>query len=494
MSSERVTLGGDLPGGTRMRPRYHFTPDVGWINDPIAGLRHGGRWHLFVQANPDEPVWGLMRWRHLVSNDLTEWTSMGLALEPTPNGPDEGGCWSGSVTTVGDAPVFFYTAARGAGDHHRQAVVRAHPVDDQLERLVPELHAPLVLGDNCYGTDHQRDPFVLRWQERWLMLLGTGLRGAAAGGAVVAWTSADGDTWRWQGVVFSRAAEDPSFDAGEVWECPQLVRVNDRWILIVSVQARNAGGVDCIRTLWFSGEFDGQRFAPNDQGVFDGGDTFYAPSLIDSGEDGRTLLVGWLQESRAARAAGADGYSGALSVTRELRVSGGVVGVHPVGELARRFETLAWVDSGVEVAAGAPHLLGEPGSAFRLQFRLDSFDGWAGAVLGEDGDRRRWTVAVVDGARRRLVVGESHDGALFERWVAELPASGEVDIDVLVDGSIVEAFASGRVISARVDPTLDTSCGVWLVAGAAVACTAVEFSGVQLAALTAAGPVGAPGA
>jgi beta-fructofuranosidase len=478
MSRDLGAAGASPPGDERARPRYHYTPEAGWINDPVAGLLHRGRWHLFVQTNPDEPRWGLMRWGHLIGDDLTQWTDAGLALEPTPGSPDEDGCWSGSVTTVDGGPVFFYTAARGAGGHHRQAVIRARPVDDSLDRLVPELHAPLVGGHDRHGTDHQRDPFVLRWDERWLMLLGTGLRGDAPGGAVVAWTSDDGDSWRWQGVVHTRPAGDADLESAEVWECPQLVRIDDTWVLIVSVQSRGPAGVRCDRTVWFTGAFDGDRFTPSRMGLLDGGDVFYAPSVMHGNRDGRCLIVGWLQESPAVRAAGPTRYSGALSIVREVRVRDGVVGVHPVDELDRRFAPLP-VQPHVVLGQGERRRL-HTGPAFRLRLTVWPGDEWAGVVMSDDGDRRRTTVAVVGGARPRLVVGDSVGGVLAEHAVSALPDAGPVELDVFRDGSIVEAFAAGAAISVRVESPSGGSDAVCLAAGGATASRRVEFDDVRL--------------
>src|SRR5687768_12384368 len=98
------------------RPGYHFTVPAGWINDPLGVTWHeapkGGRYELFYQFNPEAPVWAPnCRWGQVTSPDLVRWRDARTALEP---GPDETGCWSGSVVVEDDGtPVIVYTSILG---------------------------------------------------------------------------------------------------------------------------------------------------------------------------------------------------------------------------------------------------------------------------------------------------------------------------------------------------------------------------------------------
>jgi beta-fructofuranosidase len=413
----------------RTRPGYHVTAPRNWLNDPNAPILWRGVYHLFYQHNPDAAQWGLMRWGHTTSPDLVRWTDRGIAMAPSDDA-DVGGCWSGTAHEIDGRPVIHYT---GVTADQRQVVLRVVG-DDELGALVRDPQAPVVPGaEPGMGTRHQRDPFLLPYDGGWRMLLGTGLEGEDAG-AVVAWHSDDARTWRYGGVVLSRPAGDPSLETGPVWECPQLVRMGDDWVLIVSVQTV---GPVCPYAVWFLGDFDGARFTPRALGVLDAGDVFYAPAVA-AGTGDRCLVWGWIQESVALRRGPTEDFAGALSMPRDLSVSGDRVVSHPAPEL-----DALWAEP-VELTAGA--VVPE----FRLRLRAA---GPATVVLGRDGQDRPV----------RLRFG---DGRLRVEAAAEYEADAGAEITVYADRSIVEIFAAdGAAMTFRVDPELDCSEGVRIEAG-----------------------------
>jgi len=106
-----------------LRPAFHFTAPVGWLNDPNGCYYDGTLYHLFYQHNPVAPVWGNMHWGHAASKNLIHWEHRPIALYP-----DEfGTMFSGSaiidhenVSGLGDGttpPVLlYYTAAGGTNE------------------------------------------------------------------------------------------------------------------------------------------------------------------------------------------------------------------------------------------------------------------------------------------------------------------------------------------------------------------------------------------
>ena len=68
------------------RPKYHFTPKRGWMNDPNGPVYFRGEYHLFFQHDPNALSWGLMHWGHAKSKDLRTWEELPIALYPDERG------------------------------------------------------------------------------------------------------------------------------------------------------------------------------------------------------------------------------------------------------------------------------------------------------------------------------------------------------------------------------------------------------------------------
>lgn len=267
------------------RPRLHFTVPAGWINDPLGVTFHADRYHLFAQYLPDRVVWSPeCRWSHATSTDLLEWTMQPVALEP---GGGDGGVWSGSVAVPPDGPTrLFYTSVDAAhADVGRIRVAR--PVDDLwIEWVKGPVVALVPQGVDAVAF---RDPHVVFDGSRWLMVVGGGL----ADGTAVAWlyTSDDLETWRFSGELARRhTGEEEPVWTGLAWECPQLIEVDGRWALVVSVW--EPGQLHYI--AYAVGDLVDGRFVPGPWRRLTFGPAYYAASAFRD-EHGRPGLIHWLR-------------------------------------------------------------------------------------------------------------------------------------------------------------------------------------------------------
>ncbi|HEX6495337.1 MAG TPA: glycoside hydrolase family 32 protein, partial [Acidobacteriaceae bacterium] len=95
-----------------MRPQYHLQPARGWMNDPCGPIYWKGRYHMFHQYNPHAAVWGDMHWAHATSPDMVHWRREPIALAPTPGGPDQDGCFTGTAVVADGKPTFLYTGVQ----------------------------------------------------------------------------------------------------------------------------------------------------------------------------------------------------------------------------------------------------------------------------------------------------------------------------------------------------------------------------------------------
>ena len=85
------------------RPKLHFSPEIGWNNDPNGMVFADGVYHLYYQWNPYGVVWGNMHWGHAVSRDLLTWEHRPMAMEPDEYGTAFSGCgWITAAGTTGD--------------------------------------------------------------------------------------------------------------------------------------------------------------------------------------------------------------------------------------------------------------------------------------------------------------------------------------------------------------------------------------------------------
>ena len=112
---EALKMGENPNAEQKYRQVAHYTPQIGWINDPNGMVYHNGEWHLFHQYNPMGSRWGNMSWAHAVSRDLVKWEYLPTALYPDQIGAIfSGSCVIDKNNTAGfgkDAMVAIYTSA-----------------------------------------------------------------------------------------------------------------------------------------------------------------------------------------------------------------------------------------------------------------------------------------------------------------------------------------------------------------------------------------------
>ena len=274
-------------------PTLHIRPPRGWVNDPNGICLIDGTYHVFFQHNPDAPLHGNVHWGHASSTDLLRWRYHRTALVPRPGMIDSGGCWSGCIADDNGVPTAVYTANP---DDPRQAVVGLARSDRSLVDWKQD-ETPAVATPIRPDIDEVRDPFLFVHAGHRYAVQGAGQRNGRP--LLLLWECDDITRWVELGTLLTSddliAAE---VAPANIWECPNLVRIDDQWVLLVSLWRwmNNTHRLNGVRYLFgdLVGHGGGLRFKATAGGVLDDGPAFYAPHVL-AGEH-RALLWGWAWE------------------------------------------------------------------------------------------------------------------------------------------------------------------------------------------------------
>ncbi|MGI6243464.1 MAG: DUF4980 domain-containing protein [Prevotella sp.] len=294
----------DTQNRENFRPVYHHTPRYGWMNDPNGMFYKDGVWHLYFQHNPYGSQWENMTWGHSTSRDLMHWTHEVNALEPDALGT----IFSGSAVvdknnTAGfgrGAVVAMYTSA---GQNQTQSL--AYSTDDG-KTFTKYAGNPVLMSN----VPDFRDPNVF-WNEdlgQWNMIL-------AEGQHMKIYSSPNLKDWTHE----SDFGEGYGSHDG-VWECPDLIRMGDRWLLICNI---NPGGpFGGSATQYFIGTFDGHKFvcedAPEETKWMDWGKDHYATVTFSNAPDGRCVAMPWMSNWQYANQVPTRQYRSANGLPRDL--------------------------------------------------------------------------------------------------------------------------------------------------------------------------------
>lgn len=295
------------PTDEPFRSVYHHSPAQNWMNDP-NGMFYDDvaqRWHLYYQHNPFGTTWGPMHWAHATSADLIHWEQHPIALAPDSLGT----IFSGSIVidrnnTAGfgeNAVIAIFTQSEICGQH--QSI--AYSLDGGMTFTKYDGN-PVLKGDIA----DFRDPKVC-WDgvtNRWLMTL-------ACQQEIRFYSSGNLKEWQYES----------SFGAGYgvhggVWECPELLKICDQYVLLVSL---NPGGIfGGSATQYFVGNWDGHTFSciddPEEVKWLDYGKDNYSTFTWHNAPDNRIVSLGWMSNWQYANNLPTVAFRSQNTIARDL--------------------------------------------------------------------------------------------------------------------------------------------------------------------------------
>lgn len=317
---------------TRYRPNYHVAPTNGWMNDPNGFVYFQGYYHIFYQHYPYAAQWGPMHWGHKRSRDLMHWEDLPIALTPGDS-EDTDGVFSGSAIVKDGRLWLVYTGHHYYGDndpeHFWQNQNLAYS-DDGIH-FTKYANNPIISQAPDDSSHHFRDPKI--WEHNGFYYIILGNQSNNGFGRAILYQSTDLFEWQYLGVLDqsqSIAAE------GDMWECPDFFTLNGKEILLMSpmnIQPQAYQFKNLYQTGYFIGQFDytTQKFERNHFQELDHGHDFYASQTMLS-PDGRRIVIGWADMWESKFNEKSDGWTGLLTLPRQLILNDDHLSMQPVAE------------------------------------------------------------------------------------------------------------------------------------------------------------------
>ena len=299
------------------RPRLHFTPKVGWMNDPNGLIYKNGWWHMFFQHNPYGIEWGNMHWGHAKSRDLISWEQEEEAVYPDKYGAVFSGCAvedKEGVAGLGkESVLFYYTAATntpvwGKGKKYTQRMLYSADGGNTLIKTNAG-GVPYIEGSN-------RDPKIIYYEpaRKYFMVLYLDKNDfmILESGNLLNWKNL-------QRITLENA-----------WECPDLLNLS-----VENEKGKTKWLFWTADGFYYLGDFDGKQFMTDGKCRKAYGNRLPYAAQSYTGVQGRCISQSWLRIPNKGNV-----YTGVMALPVEIFLQkeeeNYYVCLRPVQEISRR--------------------------------------------------------------------------------------------------------------------------------------------------------------
>jgi Beta-fructosidases (levanase/invertase) len=241
---------------------------------------------------------------------------------------------------------------------------------------------------------------------------------------------------------------------------PGLFRLGAKDVLIYSPTKESK------YTRYFLGSYTNRQFAPELQGKMDFGGYFYAATTFPA--NGRRIMIAWIKEGRSIEDVLKAGWSGMLSVPRELSLTaGGRLQLEPAAEVnALRGRKKHYAH--LQLASGKTMPVAAQGDTLDIVAEFDPGDASRfGLKVRQSPGGEEETLVYFDRKESRFVMDTTHSSqssGVDRKILADafdFAPGKPLRLRILVDRSVIEAFAEKRAaVSGRIYPSLPSSLGV----------------------------------
>lgn len=426
------------------RPKLHFSPEMGWHNDPNGLVFADGVYHLYYQWNPYGVVWGNMHWGHAVSKDLLTWEHKPMVLAPDAYGTVYSGCgWQDKENAAGfgeNALLFHYTAAGGsnqwskdAGNLHTQRLAVSVDSGETLQRVQGAI-LEHIKGEN-------RDPKVFYHAKSKAYIMALYLDG----NEFAIFRSEDLLHWE----------ESQRLVLEGMWECPDLLELpvenvpgEKKWIFW------SADGYYVV------GDFDGYTFVPQSwvQSAYVNKLPYAAQTY--AGVQDRVISVAWLRLENDR-----GNYRGVMALPAELGLRKLGEEYHVCLQPVRELQNVRSFGGKQELVEDAASLeIAFAGEPLEVDLAWEADACWKAATGQEMDETRRAelsretlgtcntgltrllvgeTKLVVDLAERKLILGTGQEIAF--------PGEAGFKLKLLIDQEVIEFYGNDGILYGAIE-------------------------------------------
>lgn len=421
-------------------PAFHITGEKGWINDPNGLIFYNGQYHAFFQYHPYDTKWGPMHWGHVVSDDLTNWKYLPIALTPGDD-CDKNGCFSGSAIAHGGKLWLMYTGfiENDGGESIRQVQCLAES-DDGItfkkrgivigEKLLPEGYAPCDF----------RDPKVWRHEDCFWCVVAA--RKTEGRGRILLYKSKDLFNWEFVNDIFGKDS------VGTMIECPDYNEELGYLLYCEQFQPSENGIHLNVHTCrWCVGKIDYSAGLFNEAscGIVDYGFDVYAPQTFA----GKSVFMGWLNMWDRNVPSEKYGFAGMLTAPRKASISDGRLYQEPIVNCTEADKTIVCEKLNDKVKTGV--ITVKTSGLEELEIKMRSNSANYTSLILKNGE---W---VFDRSKSGEAISGVEKDADSLAGIRRMPFSGkeETTLTIVMDDFSVEIFEDGRALTSTIYPPDD---------------------------------------
>ena len=456
----------------RYRPLYHYVSPANWMGDPRSGILLNGWYHMFFQHNPyqsspPKPADGSIHWGHAMSKDFIHWADLPVALTPTPDGPDNKGCFYGNaVINKGVPTIIYYGVNEGvcmATSDHTMLTWEKSP------------HNPVIPAPTGSEEWKVHDPFVWKQGDYWYCVngsqVGVGRQIGTSNDAGFMFRSSDMIDWEYIRLLYEPGKESDL-------AAPNFFKLGNKHCLLFASHTRGA--------QYYIGTYANNKFVSETHGrmnytIFESEDTQDTPhDRVTSGDimspvswnlhDGRIIMIVWVTEGRTREVQAASGWSGTMSLPREISLlDDTTLEIKPLSELKSLRTNPVHIKDIYLKADNIVSFDNIDGNCIEIEAEFKASDsGEIGLMVccNSDGDEETVITYSYENQTIKLDVSKSTLSSTFvgrasQEGPLKLSDGESLKLRIFIDRSVVEVFANDRqCLTKRIYPSREDSIRV----------------------------------